>query len=219
MTRLIGGGVGFTDWDPPPDPLEPGAIVPGELGGITHPQLHNARDASGGAVQTGDALLVSDSVAVFNGTKVGDRGPVRIRVVPRNRAGRFAKSLERRRGWVWSTPTPADITIVQGGAAMSADSGLTASGTAVVPNEQDGVLAIVANAAMTMAAGMVPGGVAAQLVATSSMAAAAASIQTASCVMAGDSTLFAQGTGGSTVAKSTDRRGGIVSIGIRGGHS
>lgn len=175
---------------------------------------------TGSSVQPGTAALVSDSLLVLNGLLVGDRLKPRIQVLPRNRAGRFSKTLERRRGFAaWSMSTPGDTRFVTATGILVADSVLVASGTAVAPNLDLGVAQLLADSSITFPATRVPGDVQVAMLSNSLMAALGNFIAKGAVVMQADSALFAQGTGGSAGPFPATRHGGIVSIGIRGGHS
>lgn len=218
MARLV-GGVGWSDWEDGQElGLEPGLIMP-LPGGRPAPRDVHVRETVGGSVQTGAAAMAGDSSITLAGFKVGDRSPPRIRVVPRDRASRFAKQLERRRGWVWYTATPGDLRIVQAQVAFTADATLSANGTAVAPNGVDGAAILQADATWSAAGGVVPGGVAVTMVADAIFAGLANVRVVGQVLMQADSQMFAQGTGGSAGPNALNRRSGIISIGIRGGHS
>lgn len=175
----------------------------------------------------GGLVLGADSVLVLNGILTTDKPPRgkvimvkrRARDVARHRNGR-----SRRRRWTRMLgPVPFDTPEHLGELVMQGTAVVGLNAAVISPNVVLGELILVGDAAFsltpTRVLAVAPGqGLA--MVGDAAMTAAGTEIFAGVLKMVGDAAIRLRGTGGNNASLDpTERRGGIISIGIRGGHS
>lgn len=206
-----------------PDDLQEGAE---NVGG----HLESNRPLGGTALVAttthfGQLAMVGDSALVLNGQITTDKPPRPKVYVGNRRATEMAvrrKGRTGRRRWGRFIAAVRDSIDVLGELTMVGDATCAFNATVVSPTEVLGELVMQADAAMAAAGGVVLAvmpGEGLDMVGSATMIAAGVEIFGGELVMVGEADMRMRGTGGANASLDpTERHGGIVSIGTRGGH-
>lgn len=176
----------------------------------------------------GGLAMGADAVLVLNGQLASDKPPRSKCYIGNRRATTMANHRKGRqigrRKWSRFIQTVRDTADVLGGLDMVGDAACGLNGTVVAPNEVLGAIAMVGDAAITLAGGVVLAVIPGQgltLVGDAAVTASGSEIfGSPQLVMKGDAKLQMRGSGGADASlDASQRRGGIVTIGTRGGHA